>query len=116
MEGPQPSVTIPASPEMVLNSVSKQMTARILVCAKGGFIVVFDGHGIAARSNWTEVVEAITDAGCEHLGVDRPEALPNIIEQDERPKANFRDILHSFAGSLSMVSAMLVAVLSVKLA
>lgn len=111
-------VVIPQMPELVMTGVTKQLTIRVLECAGGGFIVVFDGHGMAARSSWGEVLDSVEDAGCEHLGLDRPERIPRGIMPDHNEKSlrireKVEDRIHTIAAfALTLAAALAAAALS----
>src|SRR5262245_48277532 len=79
-KGGSMTTVIPSHPELTLTSIEKQLTARVLECKRGGFIIIFEGHSIAARSNWTEVLEAMDEAGVEYLGVHPRECMPSFMQ------------------------------------
>lgn len=120
------TVTIPASPEFPMAGMKQQLTTRILECAKGGFVVIFEGHGVAARSTWDEVLDAIETEGGSILNVSRMK-MPRFTERgedppevDERPRIDMKGIMHSLAMTITAATAAilsaLVTLVSVKIA
>jgi hypothetical protein len=92
------------------------MSVRILEADKGGFIVVFEGHGIAAKSSWEEVLSAIEEAGFEHMGLEKPEPLPSIMRPQERSMPDKAlEMVHSFIGMVTILGAATAALFAVQL-
>lgn len=94
--------TIPAMEEITLTGMTKHLAPRILECSKGGYVVVFDGHGVSAVTSFGEAIEKIMEVGSDVFGVEFKPDVPNIARPDyespEPPKAfkevNIRRMLH----------------------
>jgi hypothetical protein len=92
MDQPVPQITIPAFPETTMNGIKQQLMPRIMECSRGGFIVLFDGKGVASRSTWGEVINCIEELGYEEMGVQRPEPVipegidPTVQGEPHHPK------------------------------
>lgn len=116
-------ITIPASPEFLVSGAKKHLTVRVLECTRGGFIVIYESHGMAACSTWGEVLDNVADTGGSVMDWDLPPPPPKVAQQwhDERPRRpepkeplRLTDMLHSIWIGLAAVGSALMAFVSVK--
>lgn len=107
--------TIPAMPEITLTGMKAQFSPRILQCSKGGFVVIFDGHGISGVSTYEEAINRIMQVGAEVLGEETEPDIPRILRrqvqdiEEPAPKkeVNIGRILHV---AIATVATCLVAI------
>lgn len=103
--------TIPAMDEVTLTGMTKHLAPRILECSKGGYVVVFDGHGISAVTSFGEAIEKIMEVGSGVFGVEFEPDVPNIarppvMDPPEPLPAGFKEInvkrmLHVFMATIA---------------
>lgn len=89
--------TIPAMDEVTLTGMTKHLAPRILECSKGGYVVVFDGHGISAVTSFGEAIEKIMEVGSDVFGVAFEPDIPNVARQgpeyqEPPPPAGFKSV------------------------
>ena len=116
----QPHVVIPATEQTIMHGVKQQLCPRIMECSQEGFIVVFQGQGVAARSSWQEVLTCIEEVGYAHLNIARPEpvipaGIDPTIQGESREAQSFGSRLHSSLMTAAAVASTILVALSVKI-
>jgi len=101
-----PEVTIPAQQEMTLKGVVRQFTPTVVECSMGGWIVILEGKGIAAKTSLQEATDFIAEMTFEAMERTHPSAeSPKIVREWQSRKVS--DLAKT-------VAAVLVAVFAVK--
>jgi len=106
-------------PETIMHGVKQHLSARVMECANGGYIVLFDGYGLAARSNWQDAIACIEEIGYDQLNIPRyepsiPSGIDPSLEVDGPP--NRRSRLHSSIMLAAAILSTIIVALSVKIA
>lgn len=106
---------IPAFPETALVGIKKQLTTRILECEKGGYIIIFEGHGLAAKSTWDEVLDCVEDIGGALMKAERM-PLPRVFKDVPMQTPSADDIKKTVQTGLNNIGMVLAAAASAILA
>lgn len=119
-QDPCSQIEIPPTPKITVHGVKNMLCPRIMECSEGGFIIVFDGIGLAAKSNFGEVLNCIEEVGVAKLGLHRddpeiPEGLRGGPSRSQN-EHNRGSMLHlrPFTALAALITTIMVA-LSIKI-
>lgn len=110
-----PKVTIPATPEMVMEGMTGVLVPTIAKCSLGGYMIVVPGRGVAAKSDLREAMDFLADQAFDFMSEPRRSDLPKILDDmgrlPETPPSQEDDWKLPISPK-SMVNSVLAAVLS----